>query len=109
MSKSSPNLQCDVSLTGNALGRAGEDIVLHHYERRGYSLIERNWRAGTIGELDLIFERGVGRERVIVFCEVKTRASRTHELGLAAISTTKVRRMRALIGVWLEAHPQFGA
>ena len=34
--------------------------------------------------------------------------ARTHELGLAAVSPTKIRRMRALIGVWLEEHPQRG-
>ena len=98
-----------MELTGNALGRAGEDVVVHHYERRGYRLIERNWRWGSRGELDLIFEHASGCGREVVFCEVKTRSARTHELGLTAVNPRKIRRMRGLIGAWLEEHPQRSA
>jgi putative endonuclease len=77
------------------LGRAGECVALEHLERRGYVLLERNWRARE-GELDLIVCDG----EAIVFCEVKARRA-----GWAspwdAVHPGKRRRIRRLAARWL--------
>jgi putative endonuclease len=52
------------------LGAAGEQIAVEHLLRRGYEIIERNYRTRW-GELDII----AAKDRTIVFCEVKTRVA----------------------------------
>ena len=47
------------------LGSTGERLAAEHLERRGFAILERNYRTRW-GELDLIAFDG----RVLVFCEV---------------------------------------
>jgi len=55
-----------------ALGRSGEDTALAWLLARAYRLVERNYRFGRHGELDLIVEATDGD---LVFVEVKTGGS----------------------------------
>ena len=50
------------------LGRKGEKYAAEMLKSKGFSIICRNWRAGS-GEIDIIARDG----RTIVFTEVKTR------------------------------------
>jgi len=80
-------------------GELGERIAERHLERRGYRVIERNFRTRW-GEIDLI---AVG-PRAIVFCEVKTRLAggRAGPAGpLDAIGHGKRRRVRMMASQWL--------
>ena len=80
-------------LTGHlATGRSGEDAALALYLRRGFQLVERNWRCG-LGEIDL------------VFCEVKAR--RRADLGGPhdAVTWKKQRKLRALAQAFLADGP----
>jgi putative endonuclease len=84
-------------------GALGERFAAQHLERRGYEIIDRNYRTRH-GELDLIAANG----RALVFCEVKTRVaggSRGPAGPLDAIGPHKQRRLRALAGAWLAATP----
>jgi putative endonuclease len=80
-----------------ALATAGEDLVARWYEAQGYEVLARNWRTRS-GELDLI----VGRARIVVFCEVKTRAG--DGFGAPAESVTRLKRqkLRVLAASWLD-------
>ena len=51
------------------------------------------------GELDLVAADG----SVLVIVEVKTRASRTYDDPVMAVTPTKLARMRRLAGMWLAA------
>jgi putative endonuclease len=51
-----------------SLGLRGEEVAAQHLRRRGFEIIERNYRTRW-GELDLVAFDG----RTLVFCEVKTR------------------------------------
>lgn len=82
-------------------GELGEQIAERHLERRGYRVIERNFRT-RYGEIDLI---AVGA-RALVFCEVKTRlaAGSAGPAGpLDAIGHGKRRRVRMMAAQWLAA------
>lgn len=76
------------------LGRTGEDLVLEHVQRLGYTLVARNHRTRW-GELDLIIFDGT----TLVFVEVKTRRASAAGRGpweaLHARKTSQVRRMAA--------------
>lgn len=72
-------------------GRSGEEATARVYERRGYHLVERNWRC-ALGELDLI----VRRDDLVVVCEVKTRSGLAFGGGYEAVTWSKRRRLRRL-------------
>jgi len=77
------------------LGRAGEDIALHHLERRGYRLVARNHRT-RFGEIDLI----VVDADTLVFCEVKTRRAGPGS-PWDALGTAKQSQVRAVARSYL--------
>ena len=79
------------------LGRDGEDAAAAYLTRRGMHVVARNWRC-RYGEIDIIARDGP----VLVFCEVKTRSGTGFGVPLAAITRTKLARMRRLAVLWLE-------
>ncbi len=86
-----------------AIGAAAESAVATWYEQRGWTVLARNWRCRT-GELDLV----VRRERLVVFCEVKARSSDAFGAPVEAVGRDKQARLRRLVGLFLQAHPQPG-
>jgi putative endonuclease len=71
-----------------ALGREGERIAELFLKKKGYKLVERNYRCRG-GEVDLI----VLDRRVVVFVEVKTRTDYGFGSPLEAVEPRKQRRM----------------
>jgi putative endonuclease len=64
-------------------------------------VIARNWRCSA-GEVDLILRGG----DVVVFCEVKARASSEYGGPEGAVNWAKQRRLRSLAAIWLaQARP----
>lgn len=85
------------------LGLDGEAAASVHLERAGMRIVDRRWRC-RYGELDIVALDG----DTFVFVEVKTR--RGFEFGhpFEAITPAKVRRLRTLASLWLEASGQRG-
>ncbi|MGZ8735273.1 MAG: YraN family protein [Acidimicrobiia bacterium] len=81
------------------LGARGEALIAARYLAAGYEILDRNWRCRQ-GELDLV----VHRDRVLVFCEVKTRSNDRFGAPIEAITREKRRRIRVLAGRWLDEH-----
>ena len=79
------------------LGVAGEQLAAEHLARRGFRILERNFRTRW-GELDIVAFDG----SVLAFCEVKTRrgGGRTGT-ALEAVGTMKRRQVRRMAGRWL--------
>ena len=80
------------------LGRDGEDQAAREYQRRGYRVLERNWRVRE-GEVDLI----VWRSGVLVFCEVKSRSSDRFGSPAEAVDWRKQRQVRAIATRYLSS------
>jgi putative endonuclease len=80
------------------LGRSGEDLAAAYYRRRGYDVLDRNYRCAG-GELDLVLRRG----RVVVFCEVKTRSGDRYGTPIEAVHPLKQQRIRRAAANWLVA------
>jgi len=74
-------------------------IASRWYEARGYRVLARNWRCRH-GELDLV----LGRDGVVVFCEVKTRRGTGFGTPAEAVSRAKQQRIRSLAVMWLRDH-----
>ncbi len=95
--------QPGVSKRGNqALGARGEQLAAEYLEERGYRLLERNWRAGRAGELDLVARDG----DCIVAVEVKTRSGLGYGHPLEAITALKAGRLRRLLLHWVRESGQ---
>ena len=85
--------------TTKALGDLGEKAVAAYLKRRGYTLLERQWRC-RFGELDLVAR---DRQGTVCFVEVKLRSSVTHGLPREAVNTWKRKRLLAAAGCYLAA------
>jgi putative endonuclease len=70
------------------LGKEGERVAERYLQKKGYRLVERNYRCSA-GELDLI----VLDRRVVVFVEVKTRTGSGFGSPLEAVEFRKQRKM----------------
>ena len=86
-----------------ALGARGEDRAAAWYVAQGYEVLARNWRCRE-GEIDLI----CAKDRRVVICEVKTRASAAFGHPAEAVTPAKARRLRVLATRWLaDGDPPF--
>jgi putative endonuclease len=78
--------------------------VARWYAGHGYDVVERNWRSPT-GEIDLIARAGT----LVVFCEIKARATDRYGPPESAVGWAKQRRLRRLAVEWLATHDTHGA
>ena len=88
-------------LANQARGRWGEEQAARWYRRHGYEVLDRNWRCAA-GELDLV----VTIDHVVVFVEVKARASAAYGGASAAVDHRKQRQVRMVAMRWLDEHPE---
>ncbi|NSL42776.1 YraN family protein [Streptomyces sp. 8P21H-1] len=95
-----PEARRKTSKARNALGRYGEDLAARRLTGAGMTILERNWRAGRTGEIDIVAREG----DALVVCEVKTRRAGPYEHPMAAVTPAKARRLRGLAERWLQEH-----
>lgn len=69
-------------------GTVGEDIAVKFLIRKGYHILERNWRIKG-GEIDIVADDG----GTIVFVEVKSRTSTEYGRGEEAITPHKKEKI----------------
>ena len=79
-----------------ALGRWGEQLAAAYLRRRGYRILDRNFRC-PLGEIDMVAEEN-GQ---LVFIEVKTRSSNRFGYPQEAVTPTKQRRLVRLANYYL--------
>lgn len=79
------------------LGDVGEQMAAQEYVRRGYSVLERQFRVAGVGEADLI----LGRPGEIIVAEVKLRTGDTYGIPTEAITHLKRRRLRGVARYYL--------
>ncbi len=76
----------------NELGTWGEEMAVRFLERKGYTILERDWKSGH-RDIDIIAIDG----EIIVFVEVKTRRNRMFGEPEEAIDYQKLRNLRVAI------------
>jgi putative endonuclease len=86
-----PKLKAIVKTT-KAVGDAAEDQALHHLQRAGLRLLQRNYRTPGRGggEIDLIMQDA---DSTTVFVEVRQRTTASHGGAAGSISSAKQRRI----------------
>jgi putative endonuclease len=69
-------------------GRAGEELACKYLKRRGYKILEQNFRTKG-SEIDIIARRG----KFLVFCEVKTRKTLAFGTPAEAVDEKKISHL----------------
>jgi len=83
-----------------AFGDWGEDIAVQYLEKKGFAILQRNFRAER-GEIDII-----AREKdCIVFVEVKTGNSDKFGPPEERISVSKRRQLYKIANAYIQANP----
>ena len=75
-------------MTTKEIGDFGEEIASRFLEKKGISVLKRNYRCRT-GEIDIIARDG----DTIVFCEVKTRLSKAYGTPAEFVDFRKRQRI----------------
>ena len=81
-------------------GTLGEDTVCSELERRGHSILVRNYRKRS-GEIDIISKIGDN----IVFTEVKARKTGSMVSGLEAVNFSKKKKIIMTADTYLTENP----
>lgn len=89
---------CSVMGQAHDRGRRGEEIAAGYLELRGWEILDRNWRAGSL-EIDLV----VRSRGTLAFVEVKTRTEGSAGHPLEAIGPRKRRDVVRAAAAWLSA------
>lgn len=84
----------------SALGRYGEALAARRLTQAGMTVLERNWRCGRTGEIDIVARDG----DALVVCEVKTRRAGSFQHPMEAVTPAKAARLRSLAERWLQEH-----
>jgi putative endonuclease len=99
MTTSLPPLPSDSS-THTELGSWGEEFAVQVLRRKGYVVLDRNWRT-PLGEIDIVCRKS----GTLVFVEVKTRRRRSSNYPLQeTITHEKERRLYSLGELYQRRH-----
>ena len=80
-------------------GDLGERLASQALTKRGYHIVERNWRCPQ-GEIDIVARDG----DCWAFVEVKTRRGRGTELPEDGLTRSKAQRLVELAQIYLSEH-----
>ena len=84
-------------------GREAETRVAEYLKKRGYKLLDQNWRTRYC-EIDLV----MSKNGTVYFVEVKYRSSDTYGSGLEYITPKKLKQMQYAAEVWITAYHWVG-
>ena len=87
----------------NELGKWGEDLAAAYLEKKGYQIIERDWKSGH-HDLDIVAKN----DNMLVIVEVKTRRSRLFGNPEEAIDYKKRQSLQSAINHYVKSHRNSG-
>ncbi|OGM11762.1 hypothetical protein A2V80_02720 [Candidatus Woesebacteria bacterium RBG_16_39_8b] len=83
------------------LGKTGEQIATTYLNKKGYHIIDRNFRS-HYGELDII----ATYDETLIFAEVKTRIGSAHGLPAEAVTPWKLKGVIRTAQYYVMLHPE---
>lgn len=94
-----------INARAGRLGEIGEEIAAQFLIKKGYRILDRNWRIKE-GEIDIV---ALSPESDIIFIEVKSRTSAAFGDPLESITIDKAMRIQRLALAWLATHQRLGS
>lgn len=89
-------------------GKLGEEFAVKLLKKRGYKIIERNFRS-KVGEIDIVAldpsAASTSGGQALVFVEVKTRWSRKYGKPEEAVTPKKLARIKRAGQLYSLSHP----
>lgn len=83
-------------------GQQGEDEAVQFLKKRGYKIVERNFKKPQ-GDIDIV----ALEDDTLVFVEVKTRYSKAYGLPIEAVTPWKVRALIRNAQLYKMLHPDY--
>lgn len=91
-------------LANKLTGRRGEEMAAEYLVRKGYKILNRNYRSKW-GEIDLIARTGA----VVVFVEVKTKTTGDYGEPWEMVNRWKVEQVKRMGEAWCREYRFEGA
>lgn len=88
------------NMNNRRLGEKGEEFAAEYLKQMNYRILCRNYRAGRIGEIDLIAAEG----NRIVFAEVKARTGDSFGTPAEAVSWRKQQTIKKVASCFLKEY-----
>lgn len=79
-------------------GSLGEKLAEDYLVRNGFLILEKNFRAGRFGEIDII----AAENEYICFIEVKTRAGSLFGAPIEAVGYKKRKKIKELAWIYMK-------
>lgn len=79
------------------LGKTGEAFAVEYLKKRGYRILKQNYKAGRLGEIDLI----ASKDSRICFIEVKSRTGDSYGTPAEAVSYKKQKTITRVASCFL--------
>jgi len=79
----------------NEVGKIGENLAKKFLEKQGYKIIEQNYKT-KYAEIDLVAQKPAcaGREKELIFVEVRTKIGENFGMPEETINKKKIRKLR---------------
>lgn len=84
-------------------GKVGELLALNYLKRKGFQILEQNFRFGKFGEIDIICKK----DDLVIFVEVKSRENIKKGTPKESITDLKKQRIFKSAKFFLMKHPEF--
>lgn len=78
------------------LGKVGEELAVNYLKKKGYCIIERNFKC-PLGEIDIIAEK----RGCLIFIEVKTRKRKSEILPEDSVDSKKQKKLKKVAELYI--------
>lgn len=85
-------------MNNRSIGSIGEQLAAEYLAQNGFKIIERNYRSGKFGEIDII----AAEREYICFIEVKTRTSSLFGTPAEAVGFAKRQKLKSLAMIYIK-------
>lgn len=89
-------------LNKQELGKSGEDMASAFLQNKGYKIIDRNFRFGRNGEIDIVAQK----KDLVLFVEVKNRNTEKFGGALYSITSKKKNSLRFTANQFIRQNPE---